>query len=376
MIRSSDGETGSVKGPLMSVVVPTYNRRDSVLRLLAALRDQTTDPTSFEVVVSIDGSADGTLESVESFEAPYAITPVYGPNRGRATACNAGIAKSRGRLLVILDDDMEPEPGFLAAHLHAHSRGGRLGVLGAVPIRTTAESPPVVRFVAEKFNAHLARLAEGAEIRFRSFFSGNFSIEREVLGDAGLYDESFRIYGNEDTELSLRLLRAGVRLVYEPDAIAYQNYEKDFGGLARDNYAKGRTAVLAARKHPEEFGPFTAKRFRETSGKWRMSRRWMVARAVLVRASRVAPALPDLVIRAVHAAEAARFSRLDTLYRFVIDYFFWSGVEAALAEPGATPLTGSSSGDPEGIAGEAASASADRVATVDASAHPTAESAS
>lgn len=316
----------------VSVIIPTYNRCDSVLRLLRALQSQTIESDAFEVIVSIDGSSDGTHEAVEAFEAPYAISIVTGPNRGRAAACNAGIARARGALLIILDDDMEPVPGFIAAHFRAHESADRVGVLGAVPIRSTTESPPLIQFVADKFNSHLKRLEEGAEIRFRSFYSGNFSIAREVLGEAGLYDESFRVYGNEDTELSLRLIQSGVRLVYAADALAYQHYEKDFRRYAWDNFSKGRTAVLAAMKHPEEFGPFTVEGFRETSGKWQMSPTWMLARMILLWMTKIIPALPSILIRIVETAETREFSDLRKLYRFVIDFFFWSGVEVGLRD--------------------------------------------
>jgi GT2 family glycosyltransferase len=50
--------------PTLSVVIPTYRRRDSVARVLDALTRQTVPPEEFELIVSIDGSEDGTRELV------------------------------------------------------------------------------------------------------------------------------------------------------------------------------------------------------------------------------------------------------------------------------------------------------------------------
>lgn len=327
------GEQGTpAPPPRASIVVPTYRRRESVRRLLLALRDQSAEPGAFEVIVVIDGSEDGTAEMVAGLAVPYELRAISKANGGRAAACNAGIAAARGDLLIILDDDMEPGREFVAAHLRAHAGEARLGVLGAVPIVVEETSSRVTRYVAAKFNAHLEQLRAGAAIRFRSFYSGNFSIARRLMVEVGGYDEAFRIYGNEDTELSLRLLRSGVELRYDPGAVARQYYEKDFPGLAADNRAKGRTAVLAMRLHPEEFGEFTLDGFREHSGKWRRSRKWMVARGAVLRAARVLPFLPAALVAAVRAVERIEPCRLDTLYGFVIDVFFWLGVRSALAE--------------------------------------------
>ena len=123
-----------VKTPRVSVVIPTYRRRASVERVLEALRRQTFSADLFETVVSVDGSEDGTRESVAAFPAPYALKGLWQANRGRAAACNAGVRAARGELIVLLDDDMEPAAEFLEAHVGAHATGATRGVLGAVPV--------------------------------------------------------------------------------------------------------------------------------------------------------------------------------------------------------------------------------------------------
>lgn len=313
--------------PYLSVIIPTYRRRDSVERALRALVRQTLVPETYEVIVSIDGSQDGTRELIETFSAPYRLAHVWQPNRGRGAACNAGIRMAKGELLVILDDDMVPAPDCLESHWHAHLIGSRFGVMGAVPISGEDDDPPVAAYIAAKFNQHLNNLAQPDHcLTLRDFYSGHFSIRRDVLLEVGLFDEAFRIYGNEDLELSLRLTKAGVTLVYAPQALAYQHYSKDFAALARDTIAKGKTAVLLASKHPDALPALQLSAYNQ--GSWR----WRSARDILLTLSRLWLSAPEKVIAIVLWLERRRVKQLHLCYRFVLDYMYWLGAKAALRE--------------------------------------------
>lgn len=316
--------------PTISVVVPTYRRRDCVVRLLTAMTRQTLDPSEFEVIISIDGSEDGTYEAVAGFESMFALKAIKYPNRGRAAACNSGIREARGDLLVILDDDMEPEPWLLAEHVRAHSARDRLGVLGAVPIYVGPDAPPTLKYIGAKFNAHLEKLASpGYSLQLRDFYTGNFSIPRKIMLAVGGYDEVFRVYGNEDLELSLRLKKAGVWLVYCPKAAARQTYTKDLTSLAKDNINKGRTAVLLVAMHPE------ARPYLRLGMSQSYSIRWRAFRRALLALSRVWPRTPRAVVHLVEWVARVRPGALNTLYDLALDYFFWLGANAALKRPGA-----------------------------------------
>jgi hypothetical protein len=211
-------------------------------------------------------------------------------------------------------------PGFLEAHWQAHLAGPRLGVLGTVPISIDQTSPPVVQYIGRKFNSHLEKLAQpGYAIRFRDFYSGNFSIRREVLLEVGVFDQEFKIYGNEDGELALRLLRAGVQLVYSPEALARQHYTKGIAALARDNIAKGRTAVLLAKKYPDTFRDLKLSTYHQGSRKWRH------LRTGLLGLSRVRPETSELVIGFIEWLERRRSARLDLIYGLTLDYCYWLG---------------------------------------------------
>ncbi|MBA3496246.1 MAG: glycosyltransferase [Gemmatimonadales bacterium] len=309
------------------MVIPTFGRRASVLRLLQALGRQAGPPADFEVIVSIDGSQDGTQEVVGSFPAPFLLRSLWQPNRGRAAACNAGLRAAVGELVVFLDDDMEPAPGFLEGHKRAHSAAPPpRGVVGAAPIIVGDSAPPLVSYVGHAFNARLERLARAERVHFKDAYTGNFSAPRAVLERIGGYDEGFRLYGHEDYELLLRLVEAGVELVYCPEALAHQHYEKTLPAVARDAIARGRTAVYFARKHHEVVDQLRLGAYAQETRKWRL------LRSALLGLGRVFHGLPIAVIALMTRLERQRPPRLDRYYAMALDYFYWVGVQAVVRE--------------------------------------------
>jgi hypothetical protein len=145
---------------------------------------------------------------------------------------------------------------------------------------------------------------------------------RKDLIDIGLFDEDFKIYGNEDLELSYRLRKAGISLVFCNEALAYQNYEKDFSALAHDNFSKGRTAVLFVGKHPDVYSELKIGTYNEASRPWR------VLRAVLLKIGDVWKGMPQVVLNWVKVWSQLFPAHLPLVYQFALDYFFWLGVKS------------------------------------------------
>jgi glycosyltransferase involved in cell wall biosynthesis len=308
--------------PAISVVVPSFQRCSSLRRLLQRLVGQTLPKGDFEVVVGIDGSSDGTTEMLESFRAPYRLHWAWQRNAGRASACNTAIRRAQGQIVVILDDDMEPAPGLLEAHRKEHQPEARRCVMGAVPIMVEVDAPAHVRYLATKFDQHLARLARpDHRFQIRDFYSGNASLRREELLAVGLFDERFRAYGNEDLELAHRLIKRGVQLCFCSDAVAHQHYDKSLRGLANDELAKGRTAVLLAEAHPDTLPGLRITALRAQPARRRALRR------MLLWATRAFRRTPDVVLGALGAGERLAPSRRQFVYRFAFDYFYALGIE-------------------------------------------------
>lgn len=315
--------------PRASVVVATHQRRQALRRLLLALAAQAAPAPGFEVVVSIDGSTDGSRELVAELagRVPYDLRAVEASRRGRAAARNAALAVVRGELAILLDDDMEPAPEFVARHLAGHGDGVPLSLLGAVPVRIEPSSPLAARHVRDRFAAHMAELAKpGHRFIPRDFYSGNVSIPTALLREVGGFDDGFAPYGNEDVELAVRLGKAGAETGFDAAALAWQEYDKGLRGFAADTVDKGRTSVLLARRHPDAFA--TTRLAQPFEG----SRPWLAARSQLLALARLAPASIGLVGGVAAGLERLGLWRSRLFYRALLDYCFWAGADEALRE--------------------------------------------
>jgi len=237
--------------PLLSVVVPTRDRRGILERTLPFLLGQTTRRCDYEIVVVVDGSRDGTLEMLGAHREEPGLRIVAQENRGLAAARNRGAREARGEILLFLDDDMLASRDLVAVHREEHSRPGERVVFGALGL---AEGPrrsflkEGVEIWGREVDARLS--APGCRFRFDDCHFGNASISRTLLQRAGGFDESFLRFGNEDYDLGWRLIQSGAEMRYSPGALARQIYDKDLFRWLRDCYCVGLADVALVRKHP------------------------------------------------------------------------------------------------------------------------------
>ena len=237
--------------PLLSAVVPTYNRREILERSLPFLLGQTAPRGDYEIVVVVDGSSDGTLEMLRERREEPGLRIVVQENRGLAAARNRGAREARGEVLLFLDDDMIASRDLVAVHREEHFRPGERVVFGALGL---AEGPrrsflkEGVEIWGREVNARLS--APGHRFRFDDCHFGNASITRSLLLRAGGFDESFLRFGNEDYDLGWRLIQSGAEMRYSPGALAKQIYDKDLFRWLRDCYCVGLADVALERKHP------------------------------------------------------------------------------------------------------------------------------
>ncbi len=309
----------------VSIVIPTFQRCESIKRILTALSIQTFPHSNFEVIVSIDGSEDGTREMVEQFSPPYKLRALWERNSGRASACNRGVNEAEGDILIILDDDMEPSPELVQAHYSSHKAGSKLGVIGAAPISLDQNSTLAARYIAAEFNSRLRKISvPDYHFRIWDFYGANFSICREVFIEAGAFNEAFKVYGYEDIELAQRLIKIGVKFVYNPNALCKQYYEGDFKELAKKTINGGKTAVLLVNMHPETFAELNFRNYNSTGWKWRTLRLFLIWSSMLI------PFTIDAVISFVNLFEKSNPKTQERMCHLAMNYFFWLGVWAAI----------------------------------------------
>jgi GT2 family glycosyltransferase len=293
----------------LSVVIPTYNRLDSLREVIPALLRSDVRPDRFEIVVADSQSDDGTAEYLAAIAADHPnVRHLPGPYNGRAMARNAGVAASRGAVVLFTDADIIASPDLLARHLEHHARGEAIAAVGMeVQVDSLADYERKRADAALRAPLHGER---SKRLTWLYFLTGNASVRREDLDRVGGFDEDFTGYGHEDLELGYRLQRAGVAIVYEPRAVNYHWHPVPYEERKRKMELAGRSTVRFYRKHPD----FTVK------ARLGMTPVSLALHGVVGRA-------PALLARLERAGEAGN-AFAQTI---VLQYHYVTGIKSALA---------------------------------------------
>jgi glycosyltransferase involved in cell wall biosynthesis/serine acetyltransferase len=246
--RGSGADEGDLR---VSVVIATYNRQDLLRRLLEQLDDQTLAHADYEVIAVDDGSNDDTRAKLADLVTRYALTIERQANAGAAVARQRGVVRARGKIVVIVDDDMQVLPTFLEKHLDKHE-GDKTVVLGRLrPDARLADMPLFERFYARVLAEKAEAFAAGTEqVRGHDVYTGNVSFPRQFFLDAGGFDAEFRAL--EDEELGIRLEKAGARFVFanEAESIHGSDWTSMKAWMARA-HRDGVYQAKVSRKHPD-----------------------------------------------------------------------------------------------------------------------------
>jgi GT2 family glycosyltransferase len=208
----------------LSVVVVTYDSEVALAATLPPLCEQLRPGD--ELVVADNGSHDATVALVRRL-APDARLLVSAANAGFAAAANAGARAARGDVLVFLNPDAVPDPGFVEAiRAPRGDWAAWMGLVTEADGTTVNSSGGVLHFTGVAW----AGRAPAAAPREVAFLSGAcLAMPRARFEAAGGFAERYFMY-HEDVDLSLRLRLAGGALGIEPRARVRHAYE----------FAKGR----------------------------------------------------------------------------------------------------------------------------------------
>ena len=305
----------------MSVVVPTYQRRDlvcAVVRSLGAL--DYSGPV--EIIVVVDGSTDGTAAALAEVQCQRPLRIMEQANLGAGAARNRGAAAAVNEIILFLDDDMIADPALAAEHGSLYGEGAD-AVIGDTPIHP--DSP--AGFLPQSVARWIASTTVKSPLSPFDVFSGQLSVRRSVFEQLGGFDPALTsgtAFGNEDADFGVRLLcHRDVR--HNPAAISRQMYVV----TPRQFMARARRSVAAdlhfVRKHPH-----LARELFQRKG---LSR--PLTRLIYLPLARF-PLLSKLVARAaVRIAEFALHTPLRSS-RLVARFFsgarsfdYWSALRAA-----------------------------------------------
>lgn len=230
---------GKMGRPACSVVIPTWRRADQLREVLDSLSRQTS--SDFEVIVVSDGEDAPTRALAQNYVSPFPLTwHFHESNLGQSSARNTGARHAAGAIVLFLDDDTLANPTLIDKHLAHHRATGTAGPIAVAGRITEQRVGPVVRPTDRFLQANWERSLEARAERFgakdiesvgEEFESGiafglNCSIPRSTFLQHYGFNQALRTT-DEDMEMGIRLYRAGVYFVFEPDAIVTHRSSKD-----------------------------------------------------------------------------------------------------------------------------------------------------
>ncbi len=224
----------------ISVIIPTYNRSQMLVRCLQALEHQTFPVNAFEVIVVNDGSLDQTTLAMESFIMDTSLDMHFftQDNSGPSAARNLGISKSRGEYLAFTDDDCIPSPRWLEELLAGFPSDPLCAGSGGTIQRLRDNT--LSRFIDEYIRfGH--RSIDGKTLYL---ITANAIYRKEVIVAAGGFQNAFKWPGGEDPELSWRILNMGYWLNISDKALVMHDHCDTIRGIfgTMHNYGKGMNA--------------------------------------------------------------------------------------------------------------------------------------
>ena len=254
--------SGNADQNLVSVIIPTYNRREWIKECLDSVLAQTHP--NVEVIVVDDRSTDDTVEYLRSADKFHNVKlHVQEKNGGASIARNAGIEMATGELIVFIDSDDMLEPTHVETAIRLFEEFPDLGLFCCDSKMIDAEGNIIL---GGKTWHEALRDAKGVEVRsgFRSLqdvfrFSNcfpGFTLRREVFEKLGGFTQS--IFPADDYDLALRVAESDYRVYYLHESLCLRR-EHDGQCSGIQNSVKTQVKLIealenAAKRNPETLG--------------------------------------------------------------------------------------------------------------------------
>jgi len=240
--------------PTISVIIPTHNRKDSLLRTLDSLGQQTYPIDRFVVIVVDDGSTDDT-QIIASQQFPFTLQYVQQKNQGATAARNHGATISQSEILIFIDDDITISPQTLETFAEAICERTKVLATGTINKRSSVNTSvytPVVLTMAD----HSLVAYDNVELHFIDCNSELLACKRRDFFDIGMFQDPTGGYGWpnwDDVDFGYRAHLKGFRLVGTSKAIAehWDHSIADRTTACQRFFRAGRSAVWLFKRHPE-----------------------------------------------------------------------------------------------------------------------------
>lgn len=247
-------------GPVLSVQIPTRGRPEQIAACVRALAEQRLDGAGFEVLIGLDGPGE---ESARAARQAWGDRPAQNlriiefPRAGHLPIRAGLVGLTGAPILVFLNDDVVPGPGFLEEHRRAHA-GGEALVVGRTPWAVPPDETLFDRLVARTsliffYDRMDAEAGDGArDWGYRHFWTLNASAPRRAVEAVGGFAAYPGVYGHEDIELAFRIQRRrAMPVLYRSGATAVHHHRYRPADVMAREVALGRASWRFAVERPD-----------------------------------------------------------------------------------------------------------------------------
>ncbi|MBS1800288.1 MAG: glycosyltransferase family 2 protein [Acidobacteria bacterium] len=277
--QSEDQRPGFAVFPI-GIVIPTYNRSDTILMCLEHLERQTW--ADFEVIIVDDGSTDSTPKLLERYldSTRLHVRYIRQENAGAARARNVAASVMQAPVCLMIGDDIFASPDLVRTHLTLHQQRPELNI-ACLGLTQWSESGQLVtkfmRWLDESGNQFAyGDLLRGTRADWRHFYTSNLSVKTEFLRQ-NPFNEGFSKYGMEDIELGYRMqIQHGLEIAFLPKALAHHLHPTSFRRACSRQVLVGKSNRLFHDMWPECM-PKSTSPLRRTFRRFISHNEWLIS---------------------------------------------------------------------------------------------------
>lgn len=234
------------EAPLVSVVVPAYNEEKAIGKSIDALL-KLSYPNK-EIIIVDDGSTDGTLDAAKAHARNDFTRVITKQNGGKWDALNAGIKVAKGEFIVCMDADTILDPDAIQQLTKHFSDLGIAAIAGNVKVGNRHGLLTKLQALEYVVGINLYRRSE-ANLHKVTVVPGPIGVFRaSALREIGLFEGDTLA---EDADATLKILKAGYKTAYEPQAIGYTEAPTSMTNLAKQRYRWYRGSFQVLSKHKD-----------------------------------------------------------------------------------------------------------------------------
>ncbi len=233
---------------MISIIIPAFNSEKTIAKTIQSVLSQKTKE-KFELIVVDDASTDKTASEIKKFKEVVLVQQKK--NKGPAVVRNLGAKKANGEIIVFTDADCVPKENWLEEMIKPFENKEVVGVQGAYK---TKQQSLTARFVQAEIEDRYDLMKKEMQKKGSIDFVGSYSAayKKKTFLEFNGFDESFPTASGEDPELSYRMQKKGLKLVFNQNAIVFHQHPNSFLKYLEIKFFRGYWRIPMYKQHKDK----------------------------------------------------------------------------------------------------------------------------